>query len=192
MDQLCHGCLLLRQGIAQARLAWKKKNAVPETRRDEKRARPTGRGDGGPGPGRGRGGPHSRGEACLLHVCMGAMQLSFNAMKLYCWSEVLLKRVWEPGRDRCKHVYMSLVPCNGPLCTMRPCHTCLWPEQMPMGSFLHQHSMCCSRGTHLQVGQRCSGHLISCWVLKRLRAGGSSNSTGGLTSANAKQSTLNL
>ena len=68
MGSLCHWFLLLRQGIAQARLAWKKKNAVPETRRDEKRARPTGRGDGGPGPGRGRGGPHSRGEANTLCV----------------------------------------------------------------------------------------------------------------------------
>ena len=74
MDWLHHWRLLLRQGIAQARLAWKKKNAVPETRRDEKRARPTGRGDGGPGPGRGRGGPHSRGEAGSPHVCMGTMQ----------------------------------------------------------------------------------------------------------------------
>jgi len=61
------------QGVAQARAAWKKRNAVPETRRDEKRARPTGRGDGGPGAARGRGGSHSRGvgqPARGLGLCM--------------------------------------------------------------------------------------------------------------------------
>ena len=54
----------VHQGVAAARTAWKKKNAKPETKKDEKRARPTGRGDGGgpaqrggrQGSGGGRGG----------------------------------------------------------------------------------------------------------------------------------------
>ncbi|KAK9827734.1 hypothetical protein WJX81_007278 [Elliptochloris bilobata] len=58
---ICRGDTFLPEGAAQARLARKKKIAVPETRRDEKRARPTGRGDGGPGAGRGRGASHGRG-----------------------------------------------------------------------------------------------------------------------------------
>ena len=45
--------------MAAARNAWKKKNAKPETKKDEKRARPTGRGDGG-GPSQ-RGGRHHSG-----------------------------------------------------------------------------------------------------------------------------------
>lgn len=36
------------QGVAAAKNAWKKKNMQPVTKKDEKRARPTGRGDGGP------------------------------------------------------------------------------------------------------------------------------------------------
>lgn len=43
------------QGVAAARNAWRKKNAAPQTKKEEKRARPTGRGDGPPGGGRGGG-----------------------------------------------------------------------------------------------------------------------------------------
>ena len=46
------------QGVAAARNAWKKRNLKPETKKEEKRARPTGRGDGALGPPGGRrGGP---------------------------------------------------------------------------------------------------------------------------------------
>ena len=36
------------QGVAAAKNAWKKKNVQPVTKKDEKKARPTGRGDGVP------------------------------------------------------------------------------------------------------------------------------------------------
>lgn len=36
------------QGVVAAKNAWKKKNVQPATKKDEKKARPTGRGDGGP------------------------------------------------------------------------------------------------------------------------------------------------
>lgn len=45
------------QGVAAARSAWKKRNAVPETKSQAKAARPTGR--GGPPPG--RAGPNQGG-----------------------------------------------------------------------------------------------------------------------------------
>lgn len=36
------------QGVAAAKNAWKKRNVQPVTKKEEKKARPTGRGDGGP------------------------------------------------------------------------------------------------------------------------------------------------
>ncbi len=50
----------LPEGVRQASLAWKKKNEVPETKKDEKSQRPTGRGTpfaAGPNNAGGRGGP---------------------------------------------------------------------------------------------------------------------------------------
>ncbi len=46
------------QGVGAAKLAWKKKNAVPQTSKETKAARPTGRGDGG---GRGQSAPNRGG-----------------------------------------------------------------------------------------------------------------------------------
>lgn len=43
----CHA-----QGFSQAKLAWKKKNAVPQTNKEAKAQRPDGRGDGGARGGR--------------------------------------------------------------------------------------------------------------------------------------------
>ena len=40
------------QGFSQAKLAWKKKNAIPQTNKEAKAQRPTGRGDGGARGGR--------------------------------------------------------------------------------------------------------------------------------------------
>jgi hypothetical protein len=48
------------QGVAAARNAWKKKNAKPETKKDERRARPTGRGEAPPAHAQ-RGGRHAAG-----------------------------------------------------------------------------------------------------------------------------------
>ncbi|KAK9806276.1 hypothetical protein WJX72_008182 [[Myrmecia] bisecta] len=55
MFTICRQDLFLTEGINAAKLAYKKKNALPQTQtqKDIKAARPTGRGDGG----RGRGGP---------------------------------------------------------------------------------------------------------------------------------------
>ena len=39
---------LCLQGVAAAKNAWKKKNVQALTKKDEKKARPTGRGDAGP------------------------------------------------------------------------------------------------------------------------------------------------
>ncbi|CAL8471306.1 g10848 [Coccomyxa elongata] len=57
---ICRADNFLPEGVAAARSAWKKRNAKPETKKDEKRARPTGRGDGG-GPAQ-RGGRQSSGS----------------------------------------------------------------------------------------------------------------------------------
>jgi len=40
------------QGFSQAKLAWKKKNAIPTTNKEAKAQRPNGRGDGGARGGR--------------------------------------------------------------------------------------------------------------------------------------------
>ena len=59
------------QGVGAAKLAWKKKNAVPQTSKEARAARPTGRGDGG---GRGqnapnRGGGRGRAAPSELSTC---------------------------------------------------------------------------------------------------------------------------
>ena len=46
------------QGVGAAKLAWKKKNAEPQTSKEARAARPTGRGDGG---GRGQNAPNRGG-----------------------------------------------------------------------------------------------------------------------------------
>ncbi len=49
-------CCRASQGLAQAKLAYKKANAVPVTKKDAKDQRPTGRGGFGVGRGRDAGG----------------------------------------------------------------------------------------------------------------------------------------
>ena len=62
------------QGFSQAKLAWKKKNAIPTTNKEAKAQRPDGRGDGGarggraaPNRGGGRAPVGESGDKSLLH-----------------------------------------------------------------------------------------------------------------------------
>lgn len=61
------------QGFSQAKLAWKKKNAIPQTSKEVKAARPDGRGDMGGRGGRGQtpnrgGGRAPAGEAATAQL----------------------------------------------------------------------------------------------------------------------------
>ena len=70
-DYAHHVCACL-QGFSQAKLAWKKKNAIPQTTKEVKAQRPDGRGDMGGRGGRGQAPNRGGGRAPVgepsLHV----------------------------------------------------------------------------------------------------------------------------
>jgi len=85
------------QGFSQAKLAWKKKNAIPSTNKEAKAQRPDGRGDGGARGGR-AGAPNRGGGRAAMGMSCPMAHESLLSCLLHRGCSILSVRQWQMTR----------------------------------------------------------------------------------------------